>query len=331
MPLKIVMMGTGQFALPTLLGLYETSHQIVGLVTQPDKGGSGHHQHRNALKQVAEKHNTPVFQPENVNRTASLEPLKALEADICVVASYGQILSRELIDIPRLGTINLHGSVLPKYRGASPVQYAIWNGETETGVTIFQIQPSVDSGPILGVEATEIGADWTSRELLLHLAQIAVPLTIRVLDKLEAGVVQPKKQDPNLVSYAPRLTKADGEIDWNQTADRISCHIRAMQPWPKPYSWLKSLDGRTERLIILGVRSLTSPPPVECLASAEPGQIVYVTRKQVLVQSAEGPIELLKVQPAGKRAMQIHEFLCGHELQIGDEFISSRETIKVGS
>jgi methionyl-tRNA formyltransferase len=310
------MMGTGQFALPTFLELCESPHQVVGLFTQPDRTGRGHHKHRNLLKEKALEHGTPVFQPQNVNLPESLADLKSLDADICVVAAYGQLLSAELLATPKMGAINLHASLLPKFRGAAPVQYAVWKGEAETGVTIFQIEPKLDAGPILGVLTTPIGPKETSGELETRLASLAVPLTLQVLNQLEAGTVQQSFQDKSLVTKAPRLKKTDGSIGWEQTAAEIDCQIRAMQPWPKPSSFLHHADHSPLRILVLDVERS------EVQSNQPPGTIIAVDHHQLVVQTGQGTLSLLKVQPEGKRAMAITEFLNGHALQVGDRFQS---------
>ncbi|MCH7989347.1 MAG: methionyl-tRNA formyltransferase, partial [Planctomycetes bacterium] len=238
MSLRLVMMGTGTFALPTFLALYESDHQVVGLFTQPDRTGRGHHRHVNPLKNAAFEHGTPIFQPPNVNESESLDSLKSLQADLCVVAAYGQILSQDLLSIPRLGAINIHASLLPKYRGAAPIQYAILNGEQETGITLFQIEPKLDAGLILGVEKTVIHPKETSGELEERLRDVAADLTLRVIDQIDTGTVSSVPQDSAGVTRAPRIRKEQGAIDWSKTADEIGNHIRAMQPWPNPFTFL---------------------------------------------------------------------------------------------
>lgn len=319
MPLKLVMMGTGEFALPAFLALYKTEHQVVGLCTQPDRTGRGHHRHRNALKETAIEHGTTVFQPKNVNTNESLEQLRALQADVFVVAAYGQILSAELLAIPSQGAINLHASLLPKYRGAAPIQYAIWRGETETGVTIFRIEPKLDAGPILGVVTTEIGPKETSGDLMPRLAQLSVPTLIEVLSRLAEGHSDPILQDPAAVTRAPRLKKEDGLIDWSKTAEEIGWHLRAMQPWPKPSTYLEQAGRPPLRMLILDIE------PCDESHSAEPGQVVFADTRRLVVQTGSGPVDVLRLQPDGKRAMQPAEFLCGHAIQAGDRFVLAVE------
>jgi methionyl-tRNA formyltransferase len=306
------MMGTGHFALPTFLGLYETSHQVVGLFTQPDRTGRGHHRPSNPMKRAALEHGTPVFQPERVKSPEALADLRSLQPDLCVVAAYGQILSSDLLQIPRMGAINVHASVLPKYRGAAPVQYAVWHGETVTGVTIFQIEPKLDAGPILGIERTEIAEKETAGELELRLATIAVPLVIRVIDQLEIGVAKHIPQDSEWATTAPRLKKSDAVIDWSKSAEQIGWHIRAMHPWPKPFTFLHQAGGMPLRLIVADVE------PSDVTADASPGTILVADGKRLIVQAGDRGVEITRLQPVGKRVMQTAEFLCGHAVHPGD-------------
>lgn len=317
MPLRLVMMGTGDFAVPTLEGLYKSPHDVVGLVTQPDRTGRGHHHHVNPMKETALAHGTPVFQPEKANAAESLERLREFGADLFVVAAYGQILSVKLLSIPRLGAINLHASLLPKYRGAAPINYAILNGEAETGVTIFQIEPKLDAGPMLARISTPIGPKETAGELEARLSRLAVASTLDVLSRLEAGIVEPLTQDRSLVSLAPRMPKTMGQIDWAKSSDQIGWHIRAMQPWPKPYTFLHQTERPTLRTLILDVDA--AEVPGESTAT-RPGTVVSVTGTELLVRTGNSAVAIRSLQPAGKRAMAVNDFLRGHAINVGDHF-----------
>lgn len=253
MSLRLLMLGTGTFALPTFRELFSSGHEVVGLVTQPDRVGRGHHHHSHPMKELGVVRGVPVFQPDNVNTPESLDVLRRFQADVFVVAAYGQILSAELLGIPRLGAINLHASLLPKYRGAAPIQYALWQGETETGVTIFQIEPKLDAGPILGVVRTPIGPTETSGELEERLAELAAPLTLTVLDQTQHGATTPQPQETVGVTRARKLKKEQGHIDWSQTMRQIDCHIRAMQPWPMPDTFLHIAGKPSQRLLVLQI------------------------------------------------------------------------------
>ncbi len=315
MSLRLVMLGTGSFAVPTLRGLYESRHEVVGLVTQPDRTGRGHHRHVNPMKELAEQHGTPVFQPQKVNLPESLERLREFDADLFVTAAYGQILSAEFLSIPRLGAINVHASLLPKYRGAAPIQFAVINGETETGITIFQIEPKLDAGPILGMERTEIGGRETYGELQERLAELAVPLTQRVIDQIEDETTEPIVQEGSLVTKAPRLQKADGEIPWQKSARLVDCHIRGVQPWPKPSTVLQLSADKQLRLLVLEVEPSDEP------VAGEPGSVAILDRKRLLVATGDGSVEVLRVQPEGKRAMTASEFLNGTAVSDDSRFL----------
>lgn len=315
MPLRLLMMGTGEFAMPAFRALCDSSHEVVALVTQPDRTGRGHHHHVNLMKDLALERGVEVFQPERSNTEESLQRLQDFGADLFVVAAYGQILSARLLAIPRLGAINLHASLLPKYRGAAPIHYAILNGETRTGVTIFQIEPKLDAGLILGQVATEIGPDETSGDLLPRLAELAAPLTLQVIDDLEHGRARSMPQDPSEVTLAPKMPKEMGLIDWTQPAARIGCHVRAMQPWPMPYTFLHQPDKPPSRLLLLRVR------PVAARSNAvAPGAVIDADTGRLVVQTGDGGLEILELQPSGKRRMSVAEFQRGHAVRPGDRF-----------
>lgn len=322
MTLRLVMMGTGSFALPTFRALYETSHQVVGLFTQPDRSGIGHHQHAHPMKQESLERGTPVYQPRDVNEPESIDDFRSLNADLCVVAAYGQILAPTLLRIPRLGAINVHASLLPKFRGASPIHYAILNGETETGITIFQVEPELDAGPILGNAKTRIGPKETSGELEQRLAELAVAPTVRVIDQIECGKVERLFQNVQQVTKAPRLTKGAGQIDWTQSAEQIGRHVRAMQPWPSPFTFLRHGDCNPLRLIVLEA----DPRDVTTDANADPGSVIRADSRQLFIQTGHGALEIIRLQPEGKRAMSTAEFLHGHPVQVGDRLETSPAT-----
>ncbi|MCL4113693.1 UNVERIFIED_CONTAM: hypothetical protein GTU68_037676 [Idotea baltica] len=301
-------MGTGEFALPTFRHLMEAdSHEVVGVFTQPERSGRGHHRHVNPVRVLGEEHGVPVFQPDNVNEPEILDALRSLNADVFVVAAYGQILKNALLEIPRLGAFNLHGSLLPKYRGAAPVQYTIWNGDPVGGVTMFQIERSLDSGPVVGVVETKISPDDTSGTLMTRLADLSVSLTQDVLDQLDANTAVFEVQDTNLVTLAPKIQKAEGVIDWTRTAEEIDCHIRAMQPWPKASTWLH-LEGRKPLRCIL-----QSATPTNHSISGPPGNIVIEPeQKTLLIVTGDGCLAPTSIQPQGKQAMPIEAFANGY-------------------
>lgn len=317
MSLKIVLMGTGEFAVPPFRALLNSSFKIVGVLTQPDKTGRGHHQHVNPVKELAIAKSVPVFQPERVNRLEMLETLRSLQADVFVVAAYGQMLKPELLAIPRLGAFNLHGSLLPRYRGAAPVQYAIWMGDSITGVTIFQIEPALDSGPMVGVIETPIDDRETSGELMLRLADLSAPLTLDILRQLDEGSAIFTPQDASQVTLAPKIPREAGVIDWSKSTREIDCHIRAMQPWPKASSILQRREQIPLRCIVSQVGVLTND---DSMTRGKPGH-VNEHQGRLLVATGDGWLEILKLQPEGRKAVDGRSFLNGYPLADGDCFV----------
>src|SRR5262245_7109397 len=251
--MRLVMMGTGTFAEPTLEALLAGPDPVVGVFTQPDreagvKRGSTRQVGR-GMKEIAAEKGVPVFQPESVNAPEGVAMLRGLAPDLLVVAAYGQILSKEVLNIPTQGAINVHGSLLPKYRGAAPIAHAILNGETETGVTIIGMSAGLDAGDMLAKAAIPIG-DETAGELEGKLAPVGAKLALETIARLKAGPIAGEKQDPKLVTKAPKLTKEMGLIDWSRPAERVCRQIRAMQPWPTAHTYLYRAGKETMRLIV---------------------------------------------------------------------------------
>ena len=251
-----------------------------------------------------------MLQPERVNRPEVLEELRGFGADVFLVASYGQILKPELLSIPRLGAFNLHGSLLPKYRGAAPVQYSIWEGERTTGVTIFQIEPALDSGPMVGKVETEIGEEETAGELMLRLAELCVPLTLEVLDQLERGVACFESQDPAGVVLAPKIPREAGQLDFRQGVRRIDCQLRALQPWPKCSAVLQRSGQPPLRCLLLLGKRWGGEEEFGAGAELSTG-VVRVVEGRPLVRCGDGWLELLRVQPEGRKAMDGRSFVNG--------------------
>lgn len=314
MSLQIALFGTGEFAMPVFRHLITgDTHKVVGVGTQPDRTGRGHHRHVNPVKELAQQYGVPVFQPGNVNAPDVLDELRSLKADVFLVAAYGQILKQDFLDLPRLGAFNLHGSLLPRHRGAAPVQYSIWKGDSEGGVTIFQIERALDSGPMIGKVATPIQPRETSAQLMNRLAELSIGLTDQALAELDAGTAVFESQDPERVTLAPKIRKEDGIINWNQSAPEIDCQIRAMQPWPKASSWLKCANRRPIRCIVL-----QAEPRDESLSSA-PGTI-HVEAGEVQVSCGSGRLILKLVQPEGRKAVDAASFANGFQLAAGARF-----------
>ena len=318
--MRIVFLGTGDFAAPSFAALYDSAHEVAALVTQPERTGRGHHTAEvSRIKQTALDHGTPVLQPVSVNTPEALDALRALKADLFVVAAYGQILSADLLRIAPKGTINIHASLLPKYRGASPINYAIWKGERETGVTLIRVEPALDAGPILGIVRTPIGPTETAGELEERLSQLAVPLTRDVVDAIANGTVTEIPQDPAQVTRAPKLKKTQGLIDWSQTAEQIDCHIRAMQPWPNAFTFVHTAGKPPVRLLVKQIRLASSTK-----SGNAPGEVLAADSTGFVAQTGSGPVELVTVQPDGKRAMPAADFLRGNPVRPGDRLEGER-------
>lgn len=316
--MRIVMMGTGTFAEPTFQALLGSSHRVVGLVTQPDRPG-GHErgstrQTGHGMKQIAEERGIPVLQPENVNAPEGVRGVKDLQPDLLVVAAYGQILSRDVLAVAPLGGINVHASLLPRYRGAAPIAWAIYRGEARTGVTIIRMSISLDAGDMLAQEAIDIGPEETAGELEHRLAPLGAQLALQVIDRLAGGrVIDGTKQEPAQTTRAPKLKKEQGLIDWTRSASEVCNQIRAMQPWPTAYTYLHRTDHAPMRLLINKARVTEVPP------ETVPGSMMAGDPEHLCVGAGQaGGVEILELQPAGKRRMTALEFLRGHRVHKGD-------------
>ncbi len=311
-------MGTPDFALPSLRRLADVSHHnILAVVTQPDRP-KGRHLHRtypSPVKQLAGELGLRVVQPQSVNEPEILRKLKDMGPDLIVVVAFGQRLSREFLEIPKTACINLHASLLPKYRGAAPVIRAIVNGEKITGVTAQKIVYEMDAGDIIDSEVIEIGPDDTAGDLEPKLSEMAGNLLIKVLDAYEHSTISYSPQQKELVSYAPRVKKEDGLINWNQPPEKIHNFIRGMNPKPGAFSFLPDQDGRSnKRLIILCSRSETQKGPQE---PCKPGTILNTSDQGIEVATAGNSLWITQLQPEGRKKMTAHEYLLGHRLDKG--------------
>jgi len=325
--MRVVMMGTGTFAEPTLEALLARRGLVAGVVTQPDrdigaKRGSTR-QVGKGIKSIADAAGVPVIQPASINTPEGVAALREFRPDLFVVAAYGQILKPEVLAAAPLGGINVHASLLPKYRGAAPVAWAIWSGETRTGVTIIRMSAGLDAGDMLAQEAIDILPDETAGELEARLAPLGAQSAMQVIDRLAEGPFTGMKQEATQVTRAPKLKKEMGQIDWSQSADRVRNQIRAMQPWPTAYTFLHGEGGTATRVIVTRARLThvlkTRPTdPGHLWSSVEPGRHGPV----LMVETGSQDFDLcvLELQPAGKRAMSTAEFLRGRPLQPGDRF-----------
>jgi methionyl-tRNA formyltransferase len=327
--MRLVMMGTGTFAEPTFEALLSGPHPVVGLVTQPDRAvgqerGSTR-QTGKGMKAIAEAKGIPVYQPESVNTPEGVAKLKEWQAELLVVAAYGQILSKDVLEAAPRGGINVHASLLPKYRGAAPVAWAIYHGETKTGVTIIRMTTGLDAGDMLAQEAIDILPDETAGELEARLAPLGARLALKMIDEIAAGTAHGTKQDKSQVTKAPKLKKEDGVIDWTRSVVEVCNHVRAMQPWPTPYTYLHRVGKPPVRIIV----SRAAPAGIAAfgLGPGGPSAGEAFTRagtppQLVVWAGAEHPggVSILELQPAGKKRMTAEEFLRGHPIKEGDHF-----------
>jgi methionyl-tRNA formyltransferase len=313
--LRVVFFGTPEFAVPTLEALLGSRHSVVGVVTQPDRPrGRGQKTSAAPVKACAVAAGVPVLQPERLKDSEFLELLSGLGADLGVVAAYGRILNDAVLATPRLGLINVHASLLPRYRGAAPVHRAIIAGEAETGVTIMRVVKALDAGPMLSAVHRPIGPEETSDEVERDLSRLGAELLLTSVDDLAAGRTQETPQDDSASTYAPRLTKDDGVVVWTLPAAGIHDLVRGLHPWPHAFTFH---DGR--RFILR--RSVVSAPATDGSAEdEEPGTIVEAAGDQLVVATGAGRLRLTEIQAEGKRPMSVREFLAGHRLNAGDRF-----------
>lgn len=304
--MRVVFMGTSPFAVPSLDALVKAGHEVVIVVTQPDRPkGRGLEMQLSPVKQRAVELNLPVFQPEKIRQEPSVERIRELTPiDAIVVAAFGQIIPKSILDIPRLGSINVHASLLPKYRGAAPIHYAIAAGETVTGVTTMLMDPGLDTGDMLLKAETPIGPEETTGELEVRLAEIGAELLIQTLAGLDRGEITPVLQDNSQATLAPSIKREAGEIDWTQPAKVISDKIRAYTPRPGAYT---IFEGRTLKL--------WRARPGSSETQSAPGQVIAVTSEGVEVAAGEGTLVLLEVQPEGKKRMSATDFARGARIQ----------------
>lgn len=322
--MKIIFMGTPDFAASALEKIVEAGHEITLVVTQPDKpkGRSGELQVSD-VKACALKHGFPVFQPERIKLPENVAYLKNYEADIYVVAAFGQILSQEILDIPKFGCVNIHASLLPKYRGAAPIQQAIIDGEKTTGVTIMQMAAGMDTGDILLQREVPIDDNETGGGLFDKLSELGAELIVEALPKIERGELTPVMQDEKLATKCGKLSKNMGKIDFNKNAITIRNLVRGLNPWPSAYT---RLDGKmlkiwsADAIDDKNVKEIAGN--VEVLKNAAPGTVSFVTKDAVGVATGKGTLVLKEVQLEGKKRMLVKDFLLGNKVEIGTSFLA---------
>lgn len=313
--MKLVFMGTPAFAAEALEAILRAGHEVSCVVTQPDKPkGRGKEMQASAVKECALRHGLPVFQPVKIKTPEAVARLKQYEADLYVVAAFGQILSGEILNLPRLGAVNIHASLLPKYRGAAPIQWAILMGETETGVTIMQMNEGLDTGDMLlkkkvGIEDTDTGESLHDK-----LSIAGAELIVEALPLLEQGKVTPAAQDDTQSCYAKMLHKEMGRIDWSRTAVEIERQVRALNSWPSAYT---SYHGKTLKIWEAWVELPDTPLSGQAETFLS-GTVVAVTKDTVKVAAGSGLLCLTRVQLEGKKRMAVREFLLGCPVKPGE-------------
>jgi methionyl-tRNA formyltransferase len=311
MALRILFFGSPAFSVPSLARLAASSHPIVGVVTQPDRPrGRGQHTLPTPVKVLAVGRNIPVLHPERLKDPSLLAQMTALRPDLGVVAAYGRLLPQALLDVPRLGMINVHASLLPRWRGAAPVHRAILAGDAETGITIMRVVQALDAGPMLARRVVAIGPEETSRELEIRLAEVGADLVAEVVDRLDAGPVLEEPQDESLVTYAPRLERRESAIDWTLPARAIHNRIRGLQPWPQAGAlW------RGRRVLFKRSRLVAAAG-----SHGTPGTILSVEPDALHVAAGLGVVGIRELQTEGGRAMPVEAWRLGHAIQPGDRF-----------
>ncbi|MBJ6799557.1 methionyl-tRNA formyltransferase [Geomonas propionica] len=315
--LRIIFMGTPEFACPTLRTLIERGENVVAVVTQPDRPkGRGQQTLPPPVKVLAEEHGIPVLQPVKVRLPESIEQIRALEPDLIVVIAFGQILPKALLDIPKHGCINVHASLLPRYRGAAPLNWCIINGENETGVTTMMMDVGLDTGDMLLKSATPIDPDEDTQSLHDRMSRLGAELLAETLDRLVAGELIPEKQDDALTCYAPMMKKEDGLIDWTRSARDIKNQVRGMTPWPGAFSFLDD-----KLLKVYKVQATAG--------TGNPGEVVAAGRDGIEVACGEGSLLIRELQLEGKKRMAAGDFLAGYKVPAGS--LLGRKDCAVGA
>ena len=310
--MKVIFMGTPDFSVGALHALVEAGHDIVLVVTQPDKKkGRGGAVSMSPVKEYALAHGLQVFQPVKVREEEAVRTLQEAGADVFIVAAFGQILPQSVLDIPPHGCINIHASLLPRLRGAAPIQQAILDGEAETGITIMQMDAGCDTGDILLQEAVPIGSEDTGGSLFDALSALGARMIVEALKKLQAGELVRTVQDDKLATMTGKIEKSSGRIDWTRDASYIERAIRAFTPWPGSFT---SLNGKTLKVFKARVLSADENAGVQ---GAESGVITSVSRDDFTVQTGSGMLLISEVQMEGKKRMSVHDFLLGHALSAG--------------
>jgi len=306
--MKIIFMGTPDFAVGTLEALVEAGHEITMVVSQPDKPkGRGHSMQPTPVKEAALRHNLPIYQPKKIREDLAAAYLESIEADAIVVVAFGQIIPKRILEMKKYGCINVHGSLLPKFRGAAPIQWAVINGEKESGVTIMRMDEGVDTGDMLAKAVVPLDEKETGGSLFDKLSAAGAKLCVETLEKLEKGEIIPEKQGESPTEYASMLTKHMGNIDWTKDARSIECLVRGLNPWPSAYT---KLNGKTLKIWECQVLSQDA-------SKGACGEILEVTKDAMIVQTGRGALAVKELQLEGKKRMDAGAFLRGFTVEPG--------------
>jgi len=335
--MRVLVFGTGPFAVPTFQSLLDSRHQVAALITRPTLPAKGREKAPlNPMRDVAESRGLQVHAPAAINSEEGKQIIERLEPELLVVCDYGQILAADLLAVAPLGGINLHASLLPKYRGAAPIQWALYSGESDTGVSVIHMTPRLDSGPILATRSTTIPSHETHPELEQRLAALGVEPVHEAIERLEkwdrkSPIGTP--QDRAQATKAPRLKKEDGAVDWSRSAEQIRNQVRAMKPWPGTFTFWRRPGHDPLRILIdgvsvlgLGIRAAARVAELEAASQQpsygsppfHPGEVVVNDGKQLIVATGEGGLAIAAIAPAGKRHMTTAEFLRGYRIREGD-------------
>lgn len=303
--MRILFAGTPEFAVPPLAMLLRSPHELCAVYTQPDRpAGRGRKLAPSPVKRLAEQHGIPVFQPSGLKDPAEQERLRALAPDLMVVVAYGLILPKAVLEIPRLGCVNIHASLLPRWRGAAPIQRAVLAGDAVTGITLMFVEPRLDAGPMLLKKTCPIGAAETSGELHDRLSLLGAEALAELLPALESGAVEPEIQDESQVTYAAKLEKAEALLDWNRPAQELERRVRAFNPWPVAETFYRGQTLRVWHALALDERTV------------EPAGTVLDRKKTLDVAAGQGVLRLLEVQLPGTRRMPAEDFLNAHPIRL---------------
>lgn len=311
--LRIIFMGTPEFACPTLRTLIDRGEEVIAVVTQPDRPkGRGQKLVPPPVKVIAEEHGIPVLQPQKVRAPEVIEQIRALNPDLIVVVAFGQILPQSLLDIPRHGCINIHASLLPRYRGAAPLNWCLINGETETGITTMLMDAGLDTGDMLVKRAIPIGPDEDASSLHDRLSLLGAETIDETLDRLLAGTLTREKQDDALTCYAPLLKKEDGLVDWTREPQQIKNLVRGFTPWPGAFT---SLDGKTLKLYRVSIAD----------GNGAPGEVLAAGKDGIIVACGTAGLRIEELQLEGRKRLSASEFLAGYRLEPGTRVGTSTE------